>query len=94
MSFILSQDTPNTGLDSENTTENGTEAQETSSIADQEVLSETTDSLLSSVSSPKPHASKKSKTADPILEKAQNIILETSEKRRNEFAGFAEHIAN
>lgn len=42
----------------------------------------------------KPRASKKSKTADPILEKAQNIILEAGEKRRNEFAGFAEHIAN
>ncbi|CAK1601021.1 unnamed protein product [Parnassius mnemosyne] len=94
MSFILSQDTPKTRLDSENATENGTEAQETSSIADQEVLSETTDSLLCSVPSPKPRASKKSKTADPILEKAQNIILEAGEKRRNEFAGFAEHIAN
>lgn len=28
------------------------------------------------------------------MEKAQNIILEAGEKRRNEFAGFAEHIAN
>lgn len=57
------------------------------------VNSETTDSLGTKDTSSKPRA-KRSKTTDPLLEKAQNIIRDAGEKKRNEYAGFGEHIAN
>lgn len=72
-----------------------TETLDTNISADQEevVDSETTVSLLSSVSTPKPRASQKSKTADPILEKAQNNIHTADDKRGNKYSSFGEHIA-
>lgn len=71
-----------------------TEALDTDVSSDREVHLETKYSMPSSVPAPKLRASKKSKTEDHTLEKAQNIILQAGEKRRNEFAGFGEHIAN
>ncbi|KAG5895813.1 hypothetical protein JTB14_028517 [Gonioctena quinquepunctata] len=95
ISFILAQDTPNTGLDSENATQ-VTEIPDTDNSADQEeyVDSETSDSLLSSHPTPKARVSESTKTADPILGRAQQIIRYAGEKRRNEYSGFGEHIAN
>lgn len=56
--------------------------------------SETIDTLQSLRPAEKPHVSKRSKTVYIILERTQNLISELGEKRRNEYAGFGEHIAN
>lgn len=71
-----------------------TEIPDTDNSADQEeyVDSETSDSLLSSHPTTKARVSKK--TADPILGRAQEIIRNAGERRRNEYSSFGEHIAN
>lgn len=74
-----------------------TEILDTENTADQGeyVDSETTDSLLSLPLAPKARVSKRSKTVDPILERAQRIICDAGEKKaRNEYSAFGEHIAN
>ncbi|CAH1100724.1 unnamed protein product [Psylliodes chrysocephalus] len=96
ISFVLAQDAQNTGLDSGNATANGTEILDNDISADHEedVDPETTDSLQSLHPAPKPRVSKRSKTADLILERAQNILHDAGEKRKNEYAAFGEHVAN
>ncbi|XP_050508389.1 uncharacterized protein LOC126885710 [Diabrotica virgifera virgifera] len=90
MSFILSQDTPNRGGGNESVTNYVTKTSDTYISPDQEdifleeevVDSETTDSLRSSVFTPKPRASKRS-NADPILGKAQDILSNFGNETRN-----------
>ncbi|XP_072391856.1 uncharacterized protein [Diabrotica undecimpunctata] len=96
ISFILSQDTQNKEVGSENKKTNVTETQDSNISSDQEevVDSETIDPLRSSVPSPKPRTSKRSYTTDPILEKAQNLLSNFGKEMKNEYASFGEHIAN
>ncbi|XP_047524442.1 uncharacterized protein LOC125062505 [Pieris napi] len=94
LSFLLKQNSANIGLDSENATSNATETTHTDINADPRefVELETTGSLDAVDTTPKPRT-KRSKTTDPLLEKAQNIIRDAGEKK-NEYAAFGEHVAN
>ncbi|XP_041983059.1 uncharacterized protein LOC121736074 [Aricia agestis] len=94
ISFVYNQNTANTGLDSENATPNVETANTDDSAGPEEVVNtDTTDSVEILDTSPKPRT-KRPKTVDPLLEKAQNIIRGAGETKRNEYAGFGEHIAN
>ncbi|KAI5652148.1 alcohol dehydrogenase transcription factor myb/SANT-like domain-containing protein [Phthorimaea operculella] len=87
--------TANTGLENEkNTTPNVEYADTDIRAGPEEVVdSATTDSLETITTSSKPRG-KRSKTTDPLLEKAENIIRDAGGKKRNEYASFGEHIAN